>query len=288
MKRLLTSSLCALLLLSMTGCQDAHAKLKSSNDVVFTVGNQSYTKGQIYSMLNTGTGSSVILNEAMKEICGAEIEVTDEMKENAQSIYDNYKTMYGDTFENSLKASGMTSETYINNLVFSEQKSKLTEKYINDRFDSLCDLYMPIKATIVYFNEEDSADKALSALKDGSKSVADVITEYNSSSLGNSEVITINTSIYPAEVTAYVRSGSVDDGWQKVPTSTEDRYYIAHIDDTEPNNFKDEVVSTLTSISSVTNDCQRHYFETYNFHVYDKDIYDALNETNPDLLVQKN
>ena len=154
MKRLLTLSLSALLLVSATGCEDARAKLQSSNDVVFTVGNQSFTKGQIYSILSSTNGANVAIDEAIKTICNVEIETTDEMKQNAQSILDNYKTMYGDSFLSSLKSSGMSEEDYVENMIFSEKETQLIEKYINENYSRIADTYMPVQATVLTFSRK--------------------------------------------------------------------------------------------------------------------------------------
>ena len=287
MKRLLIVSLSALLLLTTTDCEDAHAKLKSSNEALFTVGNTTFTKGQLYSILNASSGSAVALQESLKEICGMEVPADDAMKENASSMLDSYKQMYGDFFVENLNANGLTEEEYVENLIFSEQQSNLVKKYIEENYQDVIDLYRPVQATIVYFQSEEVADTALTDLKDGAKSVTEVINEYGSSSLGNPEIITINTSIYPAEVTAYVRSGSIDDGWQKVKSSSDERTFLIHIDETDTDKIKEDVIETLSTINAVNTSSTEFYLRKYNFHIYDKGLYDAIKESNSSFIIQE-
>ena len=286
MKRLLTLSLSALLLVSATGCEDARAKLNTSNEVVFTIGTQSFTKGQLYTMLNSANNVDVVVNESLRKICASEIETTDEMRKNAESIVESYKTMYGDYFLQSIKASGMSEEDYIENIILSEQQTSLVEKYIDENYERIASENTPVKASVLIYATEENADKALSALKDGSKSVEEVATEFESSSQGQSEIITLNSSYYPAEISAYIRSGSMDDGWQKILGSTDGRYYVVHIDETDVNKIKDEVIEILSTNTTITDDAFRHYFNKYNFHIYDKDLYDAIKNASPHLIVQ--
>ena len=72
----------------------------------------------------------------------------------------------------------------------------------------------------------------------------------------------------------------------RVPASDGSKFYVVKVDDNDPNNFKDECISTLSSVTQVKSDSTTYFFKKYKFHVYDKTIYDALEKDYPDYLVQ--
>lgn len=77
----LTAVVCTTILLSgLTGCSDAVAKLKDSNEVLFSIGKKNITKGDVFTLMKQNAGATTAVNEASKAIAVAEIEVTDKMK----------------------------------------------------------------------------------------------------------------------------------------------------------------------------------------------------------------
>ena len=91
---LLASSLLALS--TITGCSDATASLKDKSTVVMKVGKTAITKGEVYSTLFASYGYTQAVTDAKHIIANNEIEITDEMKEQADSIVEMYKNYYGD------------------------------------------------------------------------------------------------------------------------------------------------------------------------------------------------
>ena len=133
----------------------------------------------------------------------------------------------------------MTEDYYKDTYITSLQTAELTNKYIDEEYDALVLEYTPVKATILSFSEEDKADNALSALKDGSLSAAEAAKNYDSNKSGDSEIVTINSTSYDAEALAVIRSNKPDDGWAKVNSSSSGKTYLIHVDETDANNFKD-------------------------------------------------
>lgn len=281
---LLASSLLALS--TITGCKDATASLKDKSTVVMKVGNTAITKGEVYSTLFSSYGYTQAVTDAKHVIANKEIEVTDDMKEQADSIVEMYKSYYGDQFTSMLEANNLTEDEYKEKYITSLQTSELTNKYIDDEFDALVLEYTPVKATILSFTEEDKADEALTALTDGSMTASEAATEYESSKDGSSEIITINTTDYDSEALALVRSNTSDDGWAKVTSSSSGTTYLIHVDDKDANNFKDDFKDSISSTDAVEDDAITYFFKKYNFHVYDINLYNAISENNPEALVQ--
>ena len=63
-------------------------------------------------------------------------------------------------------------------------------------------------------------------------------------------------------------------------------YYALHIDENDPENFREEATETLVALSNVQNDAKTYYFRKYNFHIYDITIYNGVANAYPDCLVQ--
>lgn len=273
--------------LLLAGCTDATAKLPDSSTALITIGKKDITKGDVYSLLNGGYGAQTAINNANKVIASNEIEVTDEMKETAQSTLDSYKSMYGDTFTSYLEQANMTEEDYINDyLIPSQQAEKLTSKYIEEEFDELCDSYKVVKATVLEFSSQDEANAALSALKDGSKTASEAASENNSTSSGTSTVYTLSSSDLNSTVRTVITSASPDDGWTMIPEDDGATYAVVKVDDNDPNNYKDEAITALSSEDNISSAATTYFFKKYNFHIYDKVVYDGVEANYPDNLVQ--
>ena len=192
MKKLMCAGLA---LLMLAGCKDATAALANSKETLMTVGDTTITKGELYNMMFASVGANTANTDVMNRIAAQEIEVTEEMKEEALNQVQFYTMMYGDQFTQFLESMGLTEDTYAEKYILPNTlTSKLVEKYTEENFDSLCGSFDPLKAIVLSFTSEDDASAALSALKDGSMTPAEAAKENNSSSTGSEEVITMNTT----------------------------------------------------------------------------------------------
>ena len=275
-----------LLLGVLGGCTDATARLKDSSSALFSVGSKTVTKGDLYSTMMATSGASTAINDATKFIAETEIEVTEDMKKDAQSTLEAYLAYYGDSFTSYLEQNNMTQESYVTDyLIPSLQAEALTDRYVEENFDSLVSRYKPVKATILTFSNAEDASAALSELKDGSKTAAEAASGHNSTSKGDSQLYTIESSL-DALVKTVLTSAKPEDGWVQTTSSSSSDIAVLRIDNNDPASFKDEVISTLSSITNVSNDSTTHWFKKYGFHIYDKTVYDAVAADYPDNLVQ--
>lgn len=274
-------------LTTLTGCTDAQAKLKDASTALFSVGNKTVTKGDLYSKMNSTSGASVVTNNATKAISAAEIEVTEDMQNSAESTLKSYKSMYGDSFSSYLESADLTEDEYLETILIpSLQAEQLPKAYLEQNWDNAIKLYSPVKATVLEFTTSDDANAALSELNDGSKTAAEAASGHNSSSTGTSTIYTLEDTDLDSIVRSVISSNTPDNGWAQVPSSDGSKYYVVKVDDNDPNNFKDECINKLVSISQVKSDSTTYFFKKYNFHVYDKVIYDAIEKDYPDYLVQ--
>lgn len=276
-----------LALAPLAGCTDATAKISDAKAALFTIGKTSITKGSVYSLMTSTAGSTTAVNDANKTIAAAEVEVTDEMKTTAQSTLNSYKSLYGDTFTSYLEQQNMTEDEYVNDyLIPSQQAEKLTAKYLDENFDEVCSSYQVVKATILSFTSKDDADAALAELKAGTKTAAEAASGHNSSSTGTSTIYTLESTDVNSMVRTVLNSASPSDAWQLVPEDTANSFALVKVDDNNPSNFKDEAITTLSAISSVSSAATTYFFKKYNFVIYDKTVYDGVKSDHPDNLVQ--
>ena len=74
--------------LMLGGCGNATANISHGSDVIGTIGSTSITDGDIYGSLKSSSGYSYALTMIREQIFAREIEVTDEMRQQAQDEYD--------------------------------------------------------------------------------------------------------------------------------------------------------------------------------------------------------
>ena len=278
----------ALLVSVLAGCTDAVAKLPDSSTVLFSVGSKTVTKGDVYAVMAGSNGAAQAVNDVNRIIAQKEIELTEEMKTQANESLSSYKTYYGDTFTKHLEQIGMSEQEYLDNyLIPSLQAEQLTPKYITENFDKVAATYAPVKATLLEFTSQDDANAALSELKDGSKDAATAAKDHNSASKGTSVIYTIESTDLDSTVRTMLKSAKPDDGWFVVAETDGATFIVMRIDDNDPNNFKDEAVQTLRNVSAISNDATTYWFRKYNFHIYDKTLYDAVASDYPYNFVQE-
>lgn len=286
MKKVLVSA-CALALLA--GCSDASAKLSNGNETVMTVGTQTFTKADVYSMMLNSMGGQEVYTDTMSYISEQEVEITDAMRDEAKQMVDFYKMMYGSQFSQYLTENGMTEEEYLEKVVLPSQRSEaLPKTYIEAHFDELVATYDPIQVIVLSFTSEDDAKKALTALKDGSVTPGEAASQNNSNSAGTEEVVTNTSMTYDSAVMSVIRSGTVDDGWVEVPSTDGATFYLVNIVSKTPADFKDEAITALAGITAVTSAATDSFLRKYNFHVYDINVYNSLKELHPEFLIQDN
>lgn len=281
----ITKTLSVFLLLStLAGCSDAHVKLNDANTAIMKVGNESITKGQVFNMLNT-IGGDLIIDNATQKICDLEAPVDETMQANVDTIIDSIKAS-GDTLLDYYASVYGGIDKYTEQLLKREQTTALYEKYVTANVERYISEQQPAYVTILTFTSEEDANKALTALNDGSKSIEEVIVENGSSSTGKPEIITLNTTTYAAEALTVARTNKKDDGWAKVNASTNDQFYLIRVEEDDAANYKDDLIPYLATFTSIQDDALAYYLKEHKFRVYDKGIYDQIKESNPALLNQ--
>ena len=281
--------------LMLGGCGNATANISHGSDVIGTIGNTSITDGDIYSSLKSTSGYSYALTMIREQIFAREIEVTDEMRQQAQDEYDQYAEQY------EAQDTGMTAEEYVIYLGYESvddyinkvylpnyEQQALNAKYMDDDNASFLEEYEPVKAQIIQTSDQDTASQALEALNNGDD-FADVAEEYNDSTTydGSEQIVTTQSGLPTAVMT---KLNDAEDGTlvnEVIADTTNGYYYVVRLVSKDYETIKDDIVEALQDNTTLTNDAMVYYLKKYNFTVYDVDIFNALRDSNPEYLVQR-
>ncbi len=281
--------------LMLGGCGNATANISHGSDVIGTIGSTSITDGDIYGSLKSSSGYSYALTMIREQIFAREIEVTDEMRQQAQDEYDQYAEQY------EAQDTGMTAEEYVIYLGYESvddyinkvylpnyEQQALNAKYMDDDNASFLEEYEPVKAQIIQTSDQDTASQALEALNNGDD-FADVAEEYNDSTTydGSEQIVTTQSGLPTAVMT---KLNDAEDGTlvnEVIADTTNGYYYVVRLVSKDYETIKDDIVEALQDNTTLTNDAMVYYLKKYNFTVYDVDIFNALRDSNPEYLVQR-
>lgn len=281
--------------LMLGGCGNATANISHGSDVIGTIGSTSITDGDIYGSLKSSSGYSYALTMIREQIFAREIEVTDEMRQQAQDEYDQYAEQY------ETQDTGMTAEEYVIYLGYESvddyinkvylpnyEQQALNAKYMDDDNANFLEEYEPVKAQIIQTSDQDTASQALEALNNGDD-FADVAEEYNDSTTydGSEQIVTTQSGLPTAVMT---KLNDAEDGTlvnEVIADTTNGYYYVVRLVSKDYETIKDDIVEALQDNTTLTNDAMVYYLKKYNFTVYDVDIFNALRDSNPEYLVQR-
>ena len=270
-----------LCLLVLAGCSDAYASINNANETVFKVGTTTVTRGDLYNYMKAQDGGYTAINMSMENVLNANVEVTEDMKTTVEETLSLYESLLGENLESYVISMGYPSlDAFKNDMLLSEQASALATKYIETNFELLCGKYAPKKVKIAVFADQETALKAQTELKNGAD-FAEVSETYSSTGSKDSIIYTTQSS-YPTAVTYAV--STLTDGMVSDVVTNETSYYVIVMENVNALDFKDEAINTILSISSVSTDALLSAFDAAGFHVYDKNLYDAIVENYPDYL----
>lgn len=279
-----TKKIVALMLSAMVlaGCSDGHATISNANEKIFSVGNTTVTKGDVYSSLFNSIGSYVVISDATKAVLNANVPITDEINAEADETMSSYEAMYGDALDTMVASYGYKdAQDYRDNGVIpSIQAKALYEMYVTDNWDTIKQEKNPKKGVIISVSDADTAANVMNALNEGAE-LADVISEYSLSHSGAEELIYADSD-YPVEVMTMVNSAT--DATYATVTCSDGSIYVLSVTQNDPEAIKEEVAADLALTEDIQVDALTHYIKAAGFKVYDRDLYDTIKLSYPEYL----
>ncbi len=280
MKKLLI--LCASLLL-ITGCSDANANVSNPTESLITVGDHSYTKGEMYNFMMSQGPDYFVISQAQEIIANAQVEVTDEILATVDETIESYKQMLGDSLVMYINQMGYEDEeAFKEALILNEQMIIITETKVTEKFEEYSATYAPRQIQIATFASQEDANSALASMNEGT-SFADAAKEFKST-VGTDTLTITNQDAYPTNVLFAINSLEKDTLSEVVAGDDEKSFYIVKMINNDPNEFTEAAVEKIAQLETIVNSTITTLFEDFNFAVYDKRLHDAVSTNFPDLL----
>lgn len=266
--------------LFLTGCSDATAKLSTPNTPVLEIGDTVITQDQVYQYLLAGDTSIVIINMAKNVIRNAKVEVTDEIRALAAIDLQLMKDILKDDFDLGLKQLGFISEAdYVERaLVPLAQQNVMMEKYIEDNIDFVTASYFPRRARIIEFTVEADAKEVLDAIKAGGNT--EELGKGNTTSLDFfGQLATYHKdSAIPATLKTILKDATAPLLTQEVIKDTNGKFYIVEVIEAVPSRFQEEMIKSLSAVSTLIDTMWVTEFNTAGFEIYDIKAYNAIKD----------
>ena len=283
------------LLITLTGCSDAKTSLTNGDEALITVGKTEITKDEIYSALKSENGVTIILSKLTNFIIDKEVPITDEIKKEAKDYVEQFtKYMGEDTFKTYIKTLGYeTVDEYVEGVVISSVRSnKITDKYIDEKYEDLNKEYQFRKVQILQLSDSKIASEIQLAMKEGKLTFEDALVQYKdklttSTFTGKEQVISNQVSLDSSivkNIFAVEEDNTLLGEYQF--NAKLDTFYIVKVVST--NVSKEDASSAIYEIKTIDDQAFAYFLEKYGFVVYDIDLYNGIKSQAPVYLVQDN
>lgn len=271
-----------LVLLALTGCSSkGYSRVSDGDSVIYKGPNTTYTKNDLYKQLKLSSQTEIredILNKISESL---NVDIND-INAQADDMIDMYKEM---GYENVIISYYGSLEAYRQEYISSLILNKITELYIETRYDEFVANDKPIKMQIVSFYTQEEAQKFVDDVNNG--------IEFETAAKNNDYLYDCPVQIYydtyeyiPLEVKKYCNmtsstglstiiectSASTDADGNLVENKT---YYVLNIVNRNVEDFKQEYIeSKVGDISE--DDVIEYYFSNHEIKFYDQDIYEIM------------
>ena len=258
----------------LVGCGSSSAvnfssEVSDGDKAIITIGDTKITNNEIYHHLLKQFGSSEVLSLALTYI--ADQEITDKeaikakvdekvatAKENATTSLDEVAKQYGYKDE----------QEYIDKIVTVGAKQELIKEY-------------KVKyLKVITVDTESGALSLIDKVKEGAD-FDTVMNENNGSDVG---MVTTKSTNVDSNIIKKLDKFTKDGVYKKVIKTSESKYAVVYVYNSDKSKIKDEVKSSLTSVSEMSTKMESYYLKEYNFDIYEEAIKDEIKESNEDYL----
>lgn len=272
----------------LVGCSSSSAvnyssEVSNGDKTAINIDGTEISKNDIYHYLLEQYGSSEVLSLALTYI--ADQEITDE---------EAYKTKLDETIAEQKESAGVTSlddiakqygleneQEFIDKIVSVGVKQEmLKEKYIDENYKKLVKEYKVKYLKTITVDTEAGAKKILKQIKDGS----DFDTIMNENSGSDAGMVTTETTTVDKNIIKKLDKFTKDGVYEKVIKTSDSKYAIVYVYNTDTSGVTDEIKSNLSTISDMSTKVESYYLKQYNFTINEKAIEDEINESQPNYL----
>ena len=240
--------------------------VKDGDSAVVKTGDVTITKDDLYEYFLDNDGLNMTLNSAINYVADQEITDEDAINSKVEELKQQY-LQYASTsdLETYAKDAGYESEDdFVKQILEPNAKIQLLqEKYVEDNFKSLVKEY---KVKYLKYFTVDTESQALKIIKDCTSEES--FTNYFNENSGTDAGL--------------VTKESKDGIYAKAIKTSESKYAIVWVYNTDKSNLKDEIKESLTSISNFSTKCETSYLRKYNFDVYEPSIKKKIKKSSKD------
>ena len=237
--------------------------VKDGDSTVVKTGDVTITKDDLYEYFLDNDGLNMTLNSAINYVADQEITDEDAINSKVEELKQQYLQYAGTSdLETYAKDAGYESEDdFVKQILEPNAKIQLLqEKYVEDNFKSLVKEY---KVKYLKYFTVDTESQALKIIKDCTSEES--FTNYFNENSGTDAGKFTKDGIYA-----------------KAIKTSESKYAIVWVYNTDKSNLKDEIKKSLTSISNFSTKCETSYLRKYNFDVYEPSIKKKIKKSSKD------
>ena len=149
---------------------------------------------------------------------------------------------------------------------------------VEDNFKSLVKEY---KVKYLKYFTVDTESQALKIIKDCT-SEESFTNYFNENSGTDAGLVTKESSSVDSKIIKKLDKFTKDGIYAKAIKTSESKYAIVWVYNTDKSNLKDEIKESLTSISNFSTKCETSYLRKYNFDVYEPSIKKKIKKSSKD------
>lgn len=265
--------------LLLIGCAQApETQISNKDDVIVTVNGKSITKGDVYTMMSHQDISSDIINLAKDYLVDSKVEVTEELKKEAQKFLAEQKELLGEFFKTYYGE--LTDEELLEEYFIPAQKQvQLMKAYFDANKDAILEANKPLKYLELTFDTQEKAEQALTRIK-ANEDIKKVVEELGTKGANHQFEATVgSTSTIPAIVSEYLKSDEAKQlTWIKTPLkdTTTQKYLLIKTEELDSMKLMDEYRDVFASEAANIDKVFTEEFKNEDFRVYDQAIYDSI------------
>ena len=255
--------------------------VKEGDSEVVKTGDVTITKDDLYEQFLDNDGLNMTLNSAINYVADQEITDEDAINSKVEELKQQY-LQYASTsdLETYAKDAGYESEDdFVKQILEPNAKIQLLqEKFVEDNFKSLVKEY---KVKYLKYFTVDTESQALKIIKDCT-SEESFTNYFNENSGTDAGLVTKESSSVDSKIIKKLDKFTKDGIYAKAIKTSESKYAIVWVYNTDKSNLKDEIKESLTSISNFSTKCETSYLRKYNFDVYEPSIKKKIKKSSKD------
>lgn len=279
--------LIALLSLGLVGCGNVTTNVSNANDVLINVGNENIKVGQVYAALIAQDSSTIIKEMAQQIILNKEVEITEDMKAEAQVQLDEFNTNLGENAELYLQYYGYKDmdDYYNNGILPTLQQDVLVDAYLNNNYATLAASYQPKKVRILEVTDSVLAEAALAEVQAG-EDFSVVAEKYTSAAYPGYEELVYNQTELPEVILVWMNLQTSATLSPVLPDTSNATNYIVQITIADVTKLQSEVIESFKLDTTFIDKTIAEAFIRNEFSLYDKSVFDKFVIAYPDYITE--